>query len=689
MAAENAVPARKLRVAIFGAGNMAMHHLKAISLQENASVVALADPAIEMIRKGIELPPDLPVFSDPEELLTRIKPDVVHVCSPPSTHAGLSALALRHGANIYVEKPFALNLHDAQEIISLAENAGLGICAGHQLLFEAPARTAMAEIGKLGRIVHVESYFSFNPVKGSQNGRPTMSPLDQLVDILPHPVYLLLHFMKCTLRKEMQDRIQMKSVIVDPRGDVYGILQAGDVTGNLLVTLEGRPIECYIKVTGTNGSLHADFVRGNVVVLAGPGTSGISKVINPYRLSWQTVSGTTKSLFQRVFRKQKSYPGLVEIMRAFYGHLLSGESMDISDAAILQTVEICEEVTNYLKSAEDHNNSLAEAELEKAELQLQRADTARGTVLVTGGTGFLGKAVAQELRRRNWATRVVGRSMPPPAKKIPGVEYVAADLWKEIPEEALKGVSVIVHCAAETSGGKEAHSRNSIDATRNILAASANAGIRRFIHISSIAVLKTSNEAGGPVDESTPFVPDGEGRGPYVWGKLESEKIASSFGTKGGVEVRVIRPGALVDYTDFDAPGRLGREVGPLFVCIGGKNSRIGLCDVHKAAEVIRAYVEDFDNMPSTLNLIEPDGPTHAELLSRLLSKRPDLKVVYFPILLLRLMSPALKLLQKILRPGNRPIDVYAVFAPEKYDCKLAIKIFGEMNRSEGAQYQK
>ncbi len=226
MASENAVPARTLRVAIFGAGNMAMHHLKAISLQANASVVALADPAIDMIRKGTELPPDLPLFSDPEELLAKIKPDVVHVCTPPSTHAGLSALALRHQANIYVEKPFALNLSDATEIISLAEKAGLGVCAGHQLLFEAPARNAIAEIGKLGRIVHVESYFSFNPIKGTQDGRPTMPPLDQLVDILPHPVYLLLYFMKCTLRKEDRDRVRMKSVVVDPRGDVYGILQA-------------------------------------------------------------------------------------------------------------------------------------------------------------------------------------------------------------------------------------------------------------------------------------------------------------------------------------------------------------------------------------------------------------------------------------------------------------------------------
>jgi predicted dehydrogenase/nucleoside-diphosphate-sugar epimerase len=676
MSKEPSTSRRETRVAIFGAGKMAMNHIKAISLQENARLVAIADPAIGLLNTINELPRDIPVFVDPEELLSKTETDIVHICTPPKTHFDLSILALRHKANIYVEKPFTLNVIDAKKVISLGKESGLRICAGHQLLFEGPTLRAKEHMAKIGRIVHVESYFSFNPVRGSMDGKTTMSPLEQLVDILPHPVYLMLHFMKFHSHGNHSESIQIKSVNTNTCGNAHGIFHYRGTTGSLFVTLEGRPIESYIKVIGTNGSIYADFVRGTISIFAGPGVSGISKIINPYSQSWQTASGTTKSLFKRLLKKQKSYPGLFEIIKSFYNSILSGKPFDVSDESILETVTICEEVTNYLRKAETEENALAEADREKKESQLKAADTTRGGVLVTGGAGFLGRAVAAELRKRNWTTRVVSRNIPPSSKKLPGVEYAVADLGGDIPIEVLKDISVVVHCAAETSGGKEAHQRNSIQATRNILISMANAGVKKIVHISSIAVLKTCREIGRPVDENTPFVTDSEGRGPYVWGKVESEKLALNLCKELNIDIRVIRPGALVDYNVFEAPGRLGREVGPFFVCIGGRKSRMGLCDVYKAAEVIRAYVEDFANMPLVLNLNEPEPPTHAELVSRLLKTRPDLKVIYFPTFLLWLMSPGLKLLQKIVRPEYKPIDIYAIFAPEEYNNDLVKKYF-------------
>ena len=674
MAKERSAIRREMRVAIFGAGKMAMNHIKAISLQENARLVAIADPAIGLINTNRELPRDVPVFNDPEELLSKIETDVIHICTPPKTHFDLSILALRHKANIYVEKPFTLNVIDAKKVISLAEESGLRLCAGHQLLFEEPALRAKEYMAKIGRIVHVESYFSFNPVRGSMDGKTIMSPLEQLVDILPHPVYLLLHFIKYNSHRKNSDPVQIRVINTNTFRNIQGIFHYRGATGNLSVTLEGRPIESYIKVFGTNGNLYIDFVRGTISILAGPGVSGISKVINPYSQSWQTASGTTKSLLKRLLKKQKSYPGLFEIIKSFYKSILSGEPIDVSNENILETVAICEEVTKYLRKAETEEYAMEKADMERREYQLQSADTTRGGVLITGGTGFLGRAVAAELRKRNWATRVVSRNIPVPSKKIPGVEYVIADLGGDIPTEVLKDISVVVHCAAETFGGKEAHKRNSIEATRNILTSMSNAGVKKIILISSIAVLKTFQETGKPVDENTPLVTDGEGRGAYVWGKVESEKLACILCRELNIDIRVIRPGALVDYNVFEAPGRLGREVGPFFVCIGGRKDQMGICDVYKAAEVIRAYVEDFDNMPLVLNLIEPKSPTHAELVSHLLRIRPDLKVMYFPKTLLWLMSPGLKLLQRIVRPEYKPIDIYAIFAPENYNNDLVKK---------------
>ena len=673
------MPEREIRVALFGAGKMAMHHVKAIEFQRHARLVGIADPVPDRTRLREHLSGDVPIYSNAEELLELMRPDVVHVCTPPETHAGLAATAIKSGAHVYIEKPFALSVQEAEEVITLADASGLKICAGHQLLFEQPALKAQDHLPKPGKIVHVESYFSFRPVRRSSDGRVTISPLEQLVDILPHPVYLLLHFLKAGNEDNRSRPTQIRALDVNPHGSVHGILRCGDVVGTLGVTLEGRPVESYIRVVGTNGSLLADFVRGTVVVLPGPGVSGISKAVNPYSHSWQTISETSKALLKRVTRKQKSYPGLAEIVKAFYENIAGNSPTPIRNSSILETVGVCAEIVDNLKVSVSEENAKAEIDLKRAESQLLPPDTMRGAVLVTGGTGMLGRAVAAELRGRGWPVRAIGRKVPPASMRIPGIEYAAVDLGVKVDSTILKDISIVVHCAAETAGGKQAHVRNSVDATRNLIDAMAMAGETRLGHISSIAVLKTSREIGGPVDENTPLALDDGNRGPYVWGKAESERLAKELARHHGIAIRVIRPGPLVDYNDFEAPGRLGREVGRFFILVGSKKSPLHVCDVKTAAEIIRFYVEDFNSMPIVLNLIETNAPTRGELLDVLLDKRPDLKSVQFPALLLRTLSPMLKVGQMIFFSNRRPIDIYSLFTSEKYKHDLSDKIIKEV----------
>ena len=678
-------PEKALRVALFGAGKMALHHAKAIGLQNDAMLVAIADPEADPAKLRETLGPDVLVFTSGEELLQISTPDVVHICTPPGTHASLASLAISRGAHVYVEKPFALSSREAGEIISLAEGTGRKVCAGHQLLFESPTLRSPELLKKIGKPVYVESYFSFRPVRRAQDGRSTISPLEQLVDVLPHPVYLLLHFLKGTATGGEDVPVETRALEVTATGWVRGLFQCGNVAGNLVVTLEGRPVESYIRVVGTNGCLLADFVRGTLVTLPGPGTSGISKVINPYSQGWQTVTKTTQALSARIFKKQKSYPGLAEIIHAFYGSVRSGGETPVTYPSILETVAICEEAHRKLKEAEAEESAKADVSLKRLESRLPPMDATRPGVLVTGGTGMLGKVVASELRGRNLRTRAVSRRLPPTAFRVPGVEYMAVDLGKNIPSDVFDGISLVVHCAAETAGGKEAHARNSIGATRNLLEAMGKAGVTKFLQISSIAVLQSSRETGRPIDESTPLVLNSENRGPYVWGKAESERLARELGEKLGIDVRVIRPGPLVDYDAFEAPGRLGREVGRYFVYIGSKKSRLSLCNVRTAANVIRGYVDDFDSMPTELNLVEPDAPTRGMLVSRMLQIRPDLKAVGLPSILLRAASPVLILMQRLFFPGRKPVDIYSAFSSEKYDTTLAARII-EKARSTGGE---
>jgi uncharacterized protein YbjT (DUF2867 family) len=97
-------------------------------------------------------------------------------------------------------------------------------------------------------------------------------------------------------------------------------------------------------------------------------------------------------------------------------------------------------------------------------------------ILVTGGTGTLGRQVVARLRDAGHAVRVLSRHHHPPAD---GVEHVTCDLLKgDGIEPAVDGVATIVHCAGSSKGDDQA--------TRNLVRAASRAGTPHLVYISVV-----------------------------------------------------------------------------------------------------------------------------------------------------------------------------------------------------------
>lgn len=649
---------RLLRVGLVGRGRMGLHHLRIIESNRMTQVVAIADPSIQ--DDSIKSPSGhkLAVYRCIDELLGATSPDVVHIVTPPSSHFDLTRLSLETGAHVYVEKPFVLHRREAEILYELASKKNLSVCAGHQLLFENPVRTAQTLMTHIGKMINIESYFSFRPVRRS------VTAVEQLLDILPHPVYLIVHFLNLWSGAGTHISPQLAGYEVSRTGEVRAIITHGDVYGILSVTLQGRPVESYVRITGTNGSLHLDFVRGTVTKLLGPGASAVSAVLNPYIQASQILTRTTKAFAKLAISKGKGYQGLSTLIGDFYTSIVENEPSPTNRGEVIQTVNLCELLAISLNEQEEQFEKCARKRLYDENFNGGRSSSKKGTVLVTGGTGFLGKEVVKHITSCGWMVRVLTRKTPPFSQMVTGVEYRVSDLSAPIAEEYLQDVSAVIHCAAETAGSIEAHEHNTVKATRNLLEGCGRSGIERFIHISSLAVLKS----GRVIDEKTPLDWGNSSRGPYVWAKAEAEKDVLELGDKLNLAVKVIRPGPLVNYDAFQPPGRLGKEVGPLFVAVGSKKSRLSVCDVKMAARVIGGYLEYFSEMPDTLNLVEPEAPTRQALVNLAKRGRPDLRVFWLPLWVVAMMSPVLKLLQRILFPRRKPIDIYAIFASERYN---------------------
>ena len=652
-----------LRVAIVGSGKMAANHARAIaSCTVPARVVAVADPSEVALAAMANVAPDAKQFRSLTELLAGEGVDVVHICTPPASHVPLAIEALEAGRHIYVEKPFAESSEDAERILGIAENRGLKVAAGHQLLHEKPTRVAAGLLPSLGHISHIESYFSFRTVRRVPGGRVPLASDLQLLDILPHPVYLLLHF----LNLSAFGRPHLLALDIGEGGTVHALIKQGHLTGSLVVTLEGRPVESYMRVVGANGALHADYIRGTVQRQIGPGTSGIDKVLAPFRVAEQLVFGTTAALGVRAMNRQRSYPGLVELFDAFYDAVQTGAPSPVTNENILETTRLCEQVAIGLRSAKrEHSGAVVRTAIKSG-------------VLVTGGTGSLGAAVVKELVAAGREVRAVSRREPARWERVAGAEYVAADLSQPLPATLFQGIDSVIHTAAETAGSWNEHQRNSIDATDHVIRSAATAGVKRVIHVSSVAVL--AKPAGrGLVTDETALASQSRSFGPYVWGKLESERLAIELGRTLGIGVKIARPGPLVDFVNFEAPGRLGRRIGNVFVAVGIPRDRLSMTEVGFAARVLIWMLDSFDSAPDKLNLLDPNTPTKRDAIQRLRRRNPDLTVAWLPMSLLAPVSWLAVLIQKVARPRKSAMNIAKAFASPNYDTSRMKVVVSQM----------
>src|SRR5215470_7181798 len=97
-------------------------------------------------------------------------------------------------------------------------------------------------------------------------------------------------------------------------------------------------------------------------------------------------------------------------------------------------------------------------------------------ILVTGGTGTLGRQLVPRLRESGRDVRVLSRH---PREAGDGVEYVTGDLLKdEGIRAAVDGAGIVVHCAGSNKGDD--------DATRNLVRVASRAGAAHLVYISVV-----------------------------------------------------------------------------------------------------------------------------------------------------------------------------------------------------------
>lgn len=650
---------RSLRVAFIGGGQMARHHLSALKrLEVPAVVLGVYDRALDQGEEFAVLA-GTRAFASVRALLTEARPDIVHVCTPPGAHFEAAYAALNEGAHVYVEKPFALTEGDARALLDLARSRRLLLCAGHQLLRDRAFETLVERAPDLGSLVQVDSHFAFRPV-GTAAARVGAGALArQVVDILPHPLYTLVAVLERFA--PAGDGVNLAWVDAGP-ADLQSILRAGEVVGRLSVSLRARPVASSLTLTGTRGSLTCDFVRSVVVGTANPGTEVLEKVLNPMVEGVQLFSRTAFSTARRI-RSGARYPGLAELIGAFYRAVVKGGASPVPPEHLLRVTELFEHLVAKVEAVARRSKS--------SEPGAPPPYRATPLAVLTGARGFLGAEIARVLNHVRGISRV---AKPDDANQL---EWVVADLSNGLPADALAGAEVVVHAAAETAGGYEAHQRNTIDATRHLLRAMHAGGVSRLVLVSSLSVLRPPRTPWERQDERTPRPKDPRPFGPYAWGKCLQEELVEREAPALGITTRIVRPGALVDWGEPALPGVMGRRLfGHWHLGLGRPGLPIAVCDVKRCAEAITWCVSHFDEAPAIVNLFDPAVTTRGALVARLRARGWTGRILWVPISVIALGFRAAHAVLSLARGRlPAPLRTWSILRPRRYDARLAAAV--------------
>jgi predicted dehydrogenase len=148
---------RMLRLAVIGAGARSSIAQHAVTTGSGI-VVAVADPsAVSRERARTSFGDHAALFSDHRELLASGQPiDAAFVTSPDHTHAEIAIDLLRAGIAVYLEKPLAITLEDADAILEAAAESGSKLYVGHNMRHMAVVRL-MREIIQRGDIGEVKA----------------------------------------------------------------------------------------------------------------------------------------------------------------------------------------------------------------------------------------------------------------------------------------------------------------------------------------------------------------------------------------------------------------------------------------------------------------------------------------------------------------------------------------------------
>jgi predicted dehydrogenase len=324
-----------VRVAVVGLGAIGFEHLGKLSTRPDVEIVGVCDLSATLTRAVAERFDAGRPYTDLGRMLEAERPAVVHVLTPPASHAPVALAALAAGAHVFVEKPIAPTWEAYVGIRDAAHESGLLLCEDYNMRFMPAALAARRawESGILGELVCVDvAYCGLMPAAGAYADRDLSHfahdlPGGALQNFVTHPVSLALPFLGgCHQVTAVRRRADPRSLSDD---ELRAILTGRQASATVTLSGRGAPPQLTLTLRGTNGSLEADLMTGRVHV-----STAASAVLATLRRGLAELAACTALVGRRVGGCTDVYAGLGTLLDGFYGAVAGSRPSPVSPREI-------------------------------------------------------------------------------------------------------------------------------------------------------------------------------------------------------------------------------------------------------------------------------------------------------------------------------------------------------------------
>lgn len=542
----------RVKVGLLGAGYIFDSHASALAALPAVELHAVCDNSRARAQQAAAKF-DIPCVLGASRELAASDCDVVHILLPPALHVDAALEMVEAGKSVFLEKPMGLDSAACAALCKRAAEKGVTVGVGHNFLFSRSYEDLrrVVKSGELGAIDHlaVNWHFALSNLQfGPHDSWMLSAPANLMFEVGSHLAAFIVDLVGFP---QIATAVVGNPVALPGAQTVYrqwsAVGRTAAATALLSISITPGHADRILRVRGRGGSAQLDFGRDI-------GWRELAVTDNPIFDSHRTAEAAGRALSYQAWhdrirrvkaalaKRPDANPFEESVFRsiaAFYANGVDHVDPRHDAAFATQVVRLCEAVTTAAGVGEPSRTSIS--------VPLPQASN-KPTVLVVGGTGFIGRRLVARLASSGHGVRVLTRNARAAAMELhdlPVELFAGSHGDPECVRRALEGIETVYHLAK--CEGKRWHDYvvGDIEPTRVLAEGALAAGVTRFIYTGTIASY-ASDRSHQQINNETPLDPAIGRRGLYARSKAACEQLLQRMWREKGLPLVIMRPAIVI-----------------------------------------------------------------------------------------------------------------------------------------------